>query len=52
MVDLQDKMDVVSPQGTSSVSLDPRNCSPQVGDGQSSGLRSPQEREGDRKERI
>ena len=42
MVDLQDKLDAVSPQGTSSVSLDPRDCSPQAGDGQSSRLRSPQ----------
>ena len=42
MVDLQDKMDVVSPQGTSSVSLDPRDCSHQAGDGKSSGIRSPQ----------
>ena len=33
---------MVFPQCTSSVSLDHRDCSPQAGDGQSSGLRSPQ----------
>ena len=41
VIDLQDKLDVIPPQSTSSVSWDPRDCSPQPGDGQSSGLRSP-----------
>ena len=42
MISLQDNLYVVSPQGTSSVSLDPRDCSHQAGDGKSSGIRSPQ----------
>ena len=42
MVDLQDKLDSVSPQGTNSLNLDPRDCSPHIADGQISGLRSPQ----------
>ena len=39
---LRDKLNVIYPQSTSSVILDPRDCSPQAGDGQSSRLRSPQ----------
>ena len=42
MVDLQDKLDVVSTQGTSYVYLDPRDCSPQDRDGQSFRLKSSQ----------
>ena len=41
-MDLQDKLDSVSPQVTNSLNLDPRDCSPQAVDGQISGLRSPQ----------
>ena len=41
-MDLQDKLDSVSPQGTNSLNLDPRDCSPHAVDGQISGLRSPQ----------
>ena len=41
-VDLQDKLDSASPQGTNFLNIDARDCSPQIVDGQSSGLRSPQ----------
>ena len=41
VVNLQDKLDVVSPQGTRFVSLDPRDMFSQAGDRHSSGLRSP-----------
>ena len=39
MIYLRDKLNVIYPQSTSSVILDPRDCSPQAGDGQSSRLR-------------
>ena len=42
MVDLQDKLESVSPQGTRSLNIDPRDCSPQTVDGKITGLRSPQ----------
>ena len=41
-MDLQDKMNSVSPQGANSFNTDPRGCSPHTVDGQISGLRSPQ----------
>ena len=40
-MDLQDKLDSVSPQGTNSQNLDSRDCSPYVVVGQISRLRSP-----------
>ena len=42
MGDLLDKLDVVSPQGTNSLNLDLRDCSPHAEDEQISRLRSPQ----------
>ena len=35
-VDLQDKLDSASPQGTNLLNIDPRDCSPKTVDGQSS----------------
>ena len=52
MINLQDKLDVIPPQSTSSASLDPRDCSPQAGDGQSSGLRSPHANSSSREREI
>ena len=42
VVDLQDKLDSVTPQGINSSNITPRDFSSQTVDGQISGLRSPQ----------
>ena len=52
VIDLQDKLDVIPLQSISSVSLAPRDCSPQAGDGQSSGLRSPHANSSSREREI
>ena len=51
-MDLQDNLDFVSPQGTNSLNLDPRDCSPHAVDGQISGLRSSQTNPSSREREI